>query len=73
MLGQPAAHGLSGCESESGSPALVAVPIFSQLPAGDPPSRNAPDSRRGLLGRTYNVAAKLEEEDASAWSEVGGG
>ena len=27
----------------------------------------------GLLGRTYNVAAKLEEEDASAWSEVGGG
>ena len=32
MLGQPASHSLSPCESESVSPALVAVPIFSQLP-----------------------------------------
>ncbi len=32
MLGQPAAHNLSPRESESISPALVAVPIFSHLP-----------------------------------------
>ena len=32
MLGQPAAHQLSPDELESVSPALVSVPIFSQLP-----------------------------------------
>ena len=69
MLGQSAAHLLSPCESERLSPALVTVPIFSQLPVaeergGEPrywgEIKNRPEEVRRLLLRLDGPDPRLQ-------------
>ncbi len=69
MLGQPAAHHLSPFESESVSPALVAVPIFSHLPepesslewtARNPEIRTPPQPRPELSALAFRSATAVQ-------------
>ena len=74
MLRQSAAHHLSPCESERVSPALVTVPIFSQLPEPDSSLEWTPRNPeiRGLSGLSGARDEKIGYKLINARSETAG-